>query len=85
MITTGSTQDLKARRWGLPTVVFCHLWWRGEPAGIVATRLDPNEVISLRSRFDDPDFTARIDSFVDLVAGPKEGEQFWREAGRASC
>jgi hypothetical protein len=42
-----------------------------ESAGIVATGLDPNEVISLLRRFDDPDFSAQIDSFLDSVAGPK--------------
>ena len=72
VITTGSTAGLESLAMGLPTVVLPLCGGEVyEPAGIVATRLDPNEVISLLRRFDDPDFTARIDSFVDSVAGPK--------------
>jgi hypothetical protein len=72
VITTGSTAGLESLAMGLPTVVlpFCG----GavyETAGIVATRLDPNEVVALFRRFDDPDFNAGIESFLDSVAGPK--------------
>jgi hypothetical protein len=42
-----------------------------ESASIVAAGLDPNEVIALFRRFDDPNFSARIDGFLDSVAGPK--------------
>jgi hypothetical protein len=72
VITTGSTAALESLATGLPTVVlpFCggEVY---EPAGIVATKLDPNEIVSLFRRFDDPDFNARINSFLDSVAGPR--------------
>jgi hypothetical protein len=72
VITTGSTAGLESLAMGLPTVVlpFCggEVY---ESAGIVAAGLDPNEVISLFRRFDDPNFSARIDGFLDSVAGPK--------------
>jgi hypothetical protein len=72
VITTGSTAGLESLAMGLPTAVlpFCggEVY---EPAGIVATRLDPNEVVALLRRFDDPDFNAHIDGFLESVAGPK--------------
>jgi hypothetical protein len=72
VITTGSTAGLESLAMGLPTAVlpFCggEVY---EPAGIVATRLDPNEVVALLRRFDDPDFNAHINSFLESVAGPK--------------
>jgi hypothetical protein len=72
VITTGSTAGLESLAMGLPTVVlpFCggEVY---ESAGIVAAGLDPNEVISLFRRFGDPNFSARIDGFLDSVAGPK--------------
>ena len=72
VITTGSTAGLESLAMGLPTVVLplCG----GEvydSAGIVATRLDANEVMVMLRRFDDPDFQAHIDGFLDSVAGPK--------------
>lgn len=72
VITTGSTAGLESLATGLPTVVlpFCG----GEvyqEAGIVVSRLDPNEVVSLFGRFDDAEFNAQIDSFLESVAGPK--------------
>jgi len=72
VITTGSTAGLECLAMGLPTVVLPLCGGEVyESAGIVATGLDPNEVISLFRRFDDPDFSARIDDFLDSVAGPK--------------
>ena len=72
VITTGSTAGLESLAMGLPTVVLPLCGGEVyESAGIVATGLDPNEVISLFRRFDDPDFSARIDGFLDSVAGPK--------------
>jgi hypothetical protein len=72
VITTGSTAGLESLATGLPTVVlpFCggEVY---EPARIVVTKLDPNEVVSMFRRFDDPDFNAHINSFLDTVAGPK--------------
>jgi hypothetical protein len=72
VITTGSTAGLESLAMGLPTVVlpFCggEVY---ETAGIVATRLDPNEVVALLRRFDDRDFNAGIESFLESVAGPK--------------
>jgi hypothetical protein len=72
VITTGSTAGLESLATGLPTVVlpFCggEVY---EPAGIVVTKLDPIEVISTFRRFDDAQFNAHIDSFLDSVAGPK--------------
>jgi hypothetical protein len=72
VITTGSTAGLESLAMGLPTAVLplCG----GEvyqPAGIVVNELDPNEVVALFQRFDDPDFSAQIDSFLNSVAGPK--------------
>jgi hypothetical protein len=72
VITTGSTAGLESLAMGLPTAV---LPLGGgdvyQSAGIVVSELDPNEVIALFRRFDDPDFSAQIDSFLDSVAGPK--------------
>jgi hypothetical protein len=72
VITTGSTAGLESLATGLPTVVlpFCggEVY---EPAGIVVTKLDPNEVVATFRRFDDAEFSARINSFLDSVAGPK--------------
>ena len=72
MITTGSTAALESLATGLPTVVlpFCggEVY---EPAGIVLTKLDPEEVVSIFRFFDDAAFNARISSFLDSVAGPK--------------
>jgi hypothetical protein len=72
VITTGSTAALESLATGLPTVVlpFCggEVY---EPAGIVATKLDPSEVVSMFRRFDDAEFNAHINSFLDSVAGPK--------------
>ena len=72
VITTGSTAGLESLATGLPTVVlpFCggEVY---ETAGIVVTKLDPNEVVSTFRRFDDPEFNAHINSFLDSVAGPK--------------
>jgi hypothetical protein len=72
VITTGSTVGLESLAAGLPTVVlpFCS----GEvyePAGIVVTKPDPNEVVSMLRRFDDAEFNAHINRFLDFVAGPK--------------
>jgi hypothetical protein len=72
VITTGSTAGLESLAMGLPTVVLPLCGGEVyETVGIVATRLDPNEVFALFRRFDDPDFSAHIDSFLDSVAGPK--------------
>jgi hypothetical protein len=72
VITTGSTAGLECLAMGLPTVVLPLCGGEVyESAGIVATGLDPNEVVSLFRRFDAPDFSARIDGFLDSVAGPK--------------
>jgi hypothetical protein len=72
VITTGSTAGLESLATGLPTVVlpFCggEVY---EPAGIVVARLDPDEVISMFRRFNEADFNAHIDSFLESVAGPK--------------
>jgi len=72
VVTTGSTAGLESLATGLPTVVlpFCggDVY---EPAGIVVTKLDPNEVVSIFRRFDDADFNAQIDGFLESVAGPK--------------
>jgi hypothetical protein len=72
VITTGSTAGLESLAMGLPTAV---LPLSGgevyEPAGIVVSRLDPNEVVARLDRFDDPDFNAHVDGFLDSVAGPK--------------
>ena len=72
VITTGSTAGLESLAMGLPTAVlpFCggEVY---EVAGIMVSELDPNEVIALFQRFDDPKFSAKIDSFLDSVAGPK--------------
>jgi hypothetical protein len=72
VITTGSTAGLESLAMGLPTVVLplCGGDVYG-PAGIVVSELDPNEVVALFQRFDDPDFSAQIDSFLDSVAGAK--------------
>jgi hypothetical protein len=72
VITTGSTAGLESLAMGLPTAVlpFCG----GEvyaPAGIVVTKLDANEVVSVFRRFDDPDFNAHINGFLESVAGPR--------------
>jgi len=72
VITTGSTAGLESLAMGLPTAVLPISGGEVyEPAGIVVTRLDPNEVVALFRRFDDPDFSAHIDEFLDSVAGPK--------------
>ena len=64
VITTGSTAGLESLAMGLPTVVLPLCGGEVyETAGIVATRLDPNEVIALFRRFDDPDFNARYRQF----------------------
>lgn len=72
VMTTGSTAGLESLATGLPTVVlpFCGSEVY-KPAGIVVTKLDPNEVVAMFRRFDDPRFNAHIDSFLDSVAGPK--------------
>jgi Putative glycosyltransferase (DUF6716) len=72
VITTGSTAGLESLAMGLPTVVlpFCggEVY---EPAGITVSKLDPNEVVALFRRFDDPNFNAHVDGFLDSAAGPK--------------
>lgn len=72
VITTGSTAALESLAAGLPTVVlpFCggDVY---ETAGIVAAKLDASEVVTLFHRFDDAEFNARIESFLESVAGPK--------------
>lgn len=71
VITTGSTAALESLATGLPTVVlpFCggEVY---EPAGIVISKLDPNEIVSMLGRFEDAAFNARIESFLESVAGP---------------
>ena len=68
VIATGSTAGLESLAMGLPTVV---LPFSGgevyEPAGIVVTKLDPNEGISTFRRFDDP----------DSVNAPRSSTAFW--------
>ena len=72
VITTGSTAGLESLAMGLPTAVLPLCGGEVyEAAGIVVSELDPNNVISLFRRFDDPDFNAGINNFLDSVAGPK--------------
>jgi hypothetical protein len=63
---------LESLAMGLPTAVLPLCGGEVyEAAGIVVSELDPNDVISLFRRFDDPDFNAGINNFLDSVAGPK--------------
>jgi hypothetical protein len=72
VVTTGSTAGLESLAMGLPTVVLPLCGGEVyETAGIVVSELDPNEVIALFRRFDDPGFNAGIDGFLESVAGPK--------------
>jgi hypothetical protein len=72
VITTGSTAGLESLAMGLPTAVLPLCGGEVyESAGIVVNELDPNEVVALFQRFDDPEFSARIDGFLDSVAGLK--------------
>jgi hypothetical protein len=72
VITTDNSANLNTLTTKLQTVVlpFCggEVY---ESAGIVVTKPDPDEVVSVFRRFDDPEFNAHIDSFLDSVAGPK--------------
>jgi len=71
VITTGSTAALESLASGLPTVVLPFSGGEAfEPAGNVVTRLEPSQVVSVFRRFDNPDFNAHINRFLDSVAGP---------------
>jgi hypothetical protein len=74
MITTGSTVALEGLAAGLRVAVLPRQ--HGDvyrPAGIVAESLAAEDVIAVFKRYDDPDFHAGIDDFLEAATGAADG------------
>jgi hypothetical protein len=76
VITTGSTVALEGLVAGLRVAVLPRQ--HGDvyrPAGIVADSLEAEDVIAVFERYDDPDFRAGIDRFLEAATGAADGSR----------